>query len=330
MAEQASHQAPPEQSQQRGKSDDKCIGNRRVRTVLLSTLLLLFSIFAAGYLYILIGRAKDKADVIPGCTKCEDAAESRVHGANLIFAGLIFIMIFCVFTMFVAMLPACNPNKTKAGRIPAGIGLIFGATFYILGWIWYIGSDKEINYNFLTSDQQEDQDAIYLSWFGEALLFAATVILVGIDLLFPFRLLLEDEYKRLFFNLGLLCIVSVLVMPAYFLLTDYDGAAVIGTGYIVLFIATLIYLILFIMTCCTNDCKDKCAVRVTLAAAISVGGFITAIGYYVFAGGHSSLGDSGDDAKRVAYYIGYTILVGGLSFIWALDIAFDDIKANNK
>lgn len=78
-----------------------------------------------------------------------------------------------------------------------------------------------------------------------------------------------------------------------------------------------------------NDCKDKMAVRLTLAIFIAIGGVITAIGYYVYAGEVSTLGDKGDDAKRVAYYIGYTILAGGLSGVWALDIVWDDVKANN-
>ena len=70
-------------------------------------------------------------------------------------------------------------------------------------------------------------------------------------------------------------------------------------------------------------------VRASLAIFIIIGGAITAIGYYVYAGEVSTLGSAGDDAKRVAYYIGYTILVGGLSCVWALDIVWDDVKANN-
>ena len=152
-----------EQENKIGSSDDKCIGNRRIRTVILCLILLAFSIFAAGYLSNRITRAKDRDDVVTGCNTCEEAGDSRVHGANLIFAGLIFIMFFIVVTMVVAVLPACDPNTVKSGRIPAGLGLIFGATLYVLGWIWYIGSDKDINYNFLSSEEQEDQDAICMN-----------------------------------------------------------------------------------------------------------------------------------------------------------------------
>merc|ERR1712228_690171 len=178
----------------------------------------------------------------------------RIHGANLIFAGLIFMMIFTVITAIVAMLPMCDVNTKKMGRMPAGSGLIFGAALYILGWIWYIGSDKSITYDFLPTDKQEEQDAIYLAWFGEALLYSATVILLGVDLLIPHRYLLEDEYKRLFLNLTLLSIVSVLVMPAYFIL---DSGVTIGVGYIFILIPCVVYIVLFLLTCCTNDLKDK-------------------------------------------------------------------------
>merc|ERR1712129_132846 len=235
-------------------------------------------------------------------------------------------MIFLVVTMIVAVLPQCDVNTVKMGRIPAGLGLIFGATLYILGWIWYIGSDKEVIYDFLTDDLKSEQDATYLAWFGEALLYSATVILLGVDLLIPHQYLMEDEYKRLFLNLILLSVVSVLVMPAYFIL---DNGTTIGVGYILILLPCIVYIILFLMTCCTNDCKDKMAVRMTLGAFIVLGGVVTAIGYYVYAGEVNTLGDSGDDAKRVAYYIGYTILAGGLSTVWALDIVWDDVKANN-
>ena len=162
MAERAEHvqAATSEEDKQIGSSDDKCIGNRKVRTVILCLLLLAFSIFAAGYLEAQIQRAKDKNDVVQGCKACDDAAEERIHGANLIFAGLFFEMFFLVITMIVAILPQCDVNTVKMGRIPAGLGLIFGATLYILGWIWYIGSDKEVTYDFLTDDAKEEQDAI--------------------------------------------------------------------------------------------------------------------------------------------------------------------------
>eukprot|EP01083_Nonionella_stella_P272781 925147_1 len=294
MSSQQSHSAASEK--EKGKSDDKCIGNRKIRTIILCLLLLIFSIFAAGYLFLIVERAKD-ANVTTGCATCEEAAKSRVHGANVIISGLIFTMLFAIVAMFMVCIPACDPNKFKVGRIP-GLFLIFSGGFYIFGW------------------------------FGEGLLYGATTILLGLDLLIPHKYLLEDEFKRLFCNLGILCIVSILTMPAYFILSGVeDGVEAIGTGYIIIFVSTLCYIIIYLMSCCKSlNCKDKCIVRVILAIATVIGGLITAIGYYVFAGGHSTLGDEGDDAKRVAYYIGYTVLVAGLCCTWALDMAWDDIR----
>eukprot|EP01083_Nonionella_stella_P028773 79297_1 len=324
MSSQQSHSAASEK--EKGKSDDKCIGNRKIRTIILCLLLLIFSIFAAGYLFLIVERAKD-ANVTTGCATCEEAAKSRVHGANVIISGLIFTMLFAIVAMFMVCIPACDPNKFKVGRIP-GLFLIFSGGFYIFGWFWYINADKEIDYNFLSDSEKEDRDAIYLGWFGEGLLYGATTILLGLDLLIPHKYLLEDEFKRLFCNLGILCIVSILTMPAYFILSGVeDGVEAIGTGYIIIFVSTLCYIIIYLMSCCKSlNCKDKCIVRVILAIATVIGGLITAIGYYVFAGGHSTLGDEGDDAKRVAYYIGYTVLVAGLCCTWALDMAWDDIR----
>eukprot|EP01084_Bolivina_argentea_P083844 151786_1 len=313
-----------ENERETGTSDDKCIGNRQRRTWILCLLLLAFSVFAAGYLFLQVENAKNQVGTTSGCAICEESAASRVHGANAICAGLVLIMIFAILTMILVCVKSCDVNK-RGGCVP-GIGLVLGGSLYIFGWVWYIGADKEMGYNFLTDDEKQEQDAIYLSWFGEALLYAATVILLGIDLMLPHRFLLEDEFKRLFCNLGILCAQSVLTMPAYFLLSGVeDGVEAIGTGYIVICVATATYIILFITSCCHN-CKDNNCVRVVLAIAIVVGGVLTAFGYYVFAGGHDTLGDPGDDAKRVAYYIGYTILIGGLCIVWGLDIVWDDIK----
>eukprot|EP00483_Globobulimina_turgida_P000008 UN00008 len=229
---QASHSAQDSQREKEiGKSDDKCIGNRKMRTVILCLLLLLcFSIFAAGYLFLIVESAKD-ANVVSGCSACDEGAKSRVHGANVIVSGLILTMLFLLITMFMVCMPACDPNKIKVGRIP-GFFLIFSGGFYVFGWFWYINADKETDYGFLSDSEQQDRDAFYLSWFGEALLYGATVILMGLDLLIPHKYLFESEWKRLFCNLGTLCIVSILTMPAYFILSgDEEGVETIGTGY---------------------------------------------------------------------------------------------------
>merc|ERR1712013_291379 len=212
-------------------------------------------------------------------------------------------------------------------RLP-GLGLLLGALLYIFGWVLYITAEKEaFNYDALPSDTQEDLDAKWLGQFGEALLFGATVAFMAIDLLLPARLLFEFEWNRLFGNLSILVAVALLEIPAYFI-SNADGAPLIGTGYIVVFIAGVVYLVLYIFTCCKAGpgVKDSPKVRMALAALLLLGGVLTAVGYYWFAGGGDQLGESGDEAKRVAFYIGYTILAGGLCMVWALDIAWDDIK----
>eukprot|EP00483_Globobulimina_turgida_P002399 UN02401 len=247
---QASHSAESEPREKEiGKSDDKCIGNRKMRTVLLCVLLLVFCVFAAGYLFVLVDTAKSK-NVVTGCTACDEGAASRIHGANVIVSALIFTMLLLLIAMFMVCIPQCDPNKFKVGRIPGFFLVLFGG-FYVFGWFWYINADKETVYQFLSAEEQEDQDAVYLSWFGEALLFGATVMLMGLDLLIPHIFLFESEWKRLFVNLGTLCIVSILAMPAYFILSgEADGVETFGAGYSVIFVSTLTYIIIYLMSCC--------------------------------------------------------------------------------
>lgn len=89
----------------------------------------------------------------------------------------------------------------------------------------------------------------------------------------------------------------------------------------------MIYIILYIFTCCTCDCKDRCLVRVIIAVTLTIGGLLTAIGYFVYVGGGDKDIYTGDDQDvGVVYYVGYSVLVAGLAIIWALDMAFDDIK----
>jgi len=307
---------------QKGKSDDKCIGNRRFRTMILCAILLAFTIFAAGYLWELVEIASDAVDAFDS-----SAAQTVLHGANMIFSGLIFSMLFLLATLVLLFFPACNPSTNGKARIP-GIGLLLGAFLYIFGWVLWISGTKEYsNYDLLPSDLQEDLDALWLGLFGEALLFGATLTFMAIDVLLPARLLFESEWNRLLGNLSILLTVAVLEMPAYFI-SDEDGAWLIGTGYIVVFIAGLVYIVLFLFTCCKSapGIKDSPKVRLVLAVLLLIGGLVTAGGYYWFAGDTSQLGESGDEAKKVAFYIGYTILAGGLCTVWALDIAWDDIK----
>merc|ERR1719499_2562067 len=93
---------------------------------------------------------------------------------------------------------------------------------------------------------------------------------------------------------------------------EADGVGAIATGYLVLWVTCLVYVVLYICTCCTCNCKDKCLVRVVLAIALVVGGVITAIGYYAYSGNYNAdpnISTDSDDntGKLVAFYIGLTI-----------------------
>ena len=91
--------------------------------------------------------------------------------------------------------------------------------------------------------------------------------------------------------------------------------------------------------------KKDCLVRLILAAGLIIGGIIAAIGYWALAGafdtdsspsrpsgGTTYSVSSGNEDEYRAFYVGYTITLAGLCFVWALDIAFDDVKGyrNNK
>ena len=141
---------------QKGKSDDKCIGNRRVRTILLSGLLFAFAIFAAGHLFDLVDDAKTGKD---SCADC-DHYPGLVHGANFIVAGLIFCMIFLCVQMILLFIPSCNPSTNSRARLP-GIGNVLGGVLYLFGWIYYISKFKEINdYDNLSDESKENFDAL--------------------------------------------------------------------------------------------------------------------------------------------------------------------------
>eukprot|EP01084_Bolivina_argentea_P100313 180135_1 len=313
--------------EQKGRSDDKCMGNRRVRTIILSILLLVFSIFAAGHLFASQELFSDNKDAPNMPAPVHDYVNGGYNAYNVIVSGLIFILVFSIVTIVLFFIPKC---EGKQGRIP-GLFLILGGVLYLCGWIAFISAQKDYIYDELTPDGKEDMDAIWLGWFGEALLYSGCAIFLGVDVLL---LLFDSEGKRLFLNLGIICIVSILTMPAYFILSDndnVDGAEAIGVGYLFLFGVTLAYIILYVFTCCTCGIRDRTITRIILCIFMVLGGLITAIGYWVFAGGSDAamtLGSDDDEAKRVAYYIGYTIFIGGLVGAWTLDMAFDDIQGH--
>lgn len=66
---------------------------------------------------------------------------------------------------------------------------------------------------------------------------------------------------------------------------------------------------------------------------MAIGGLATAIGYWLYAKViHDSViasifanADSDEVGYVVASYVGYSIFIGGYAFVWAADIALDDI-----
>ena len=156
--------------------------------------------------------------------------------------------------------------------------------------------------------------------------------------------LFDDEAKRLATNLLNLCIVSAITAPVYYIQTEdlsasdlailtllgqypinSDGYAWIGTGYLILFWFCLIYVILYICTCCTCDCKDTRCIRLLMALGLIIGGVLAAIGYYIYASDFTS--DNADSPTNYTlYYIGYTVIIVGFPIVWALDIGIDDMR----
>jgi len=263
-----------------------------------------------------------------------DNIESIANAWAFIIAGAVVSMVGCVCAVLLFFIPGCDD---KLGRV-AGLVLIVGGVVYMIGWIWYIAARRDALDDFWDdySDAEREQiTAASAASFGEALLAGGSAILLGLDALFQ---IFDKESFRLGSNLGIILVVAAMCSPTYYLqicdedagqclIGSPDGVETIATGYAVLFWATLVYIVLYLFTCCTCNCKDNCLVRVVLAVALVIGGVLAAIGYYAKSGGLDDADADGDPAgKAVAYWIGYTILIGGLCIVWALDIALDDVK----
>jgi len=326
------------------ENDDGCIGNRRVRTIILASFIFAFFVFALAYLSNQEETARDAAkacdDLGPLCPSSSvfDALEPQANAFAFIIAGAAISMVGCVCAVLLFFIPGCDD---KLGRV-AGLVLIVGGVVYTIGWIWLIAATRDSYDDFWDSFPDKVQEQITArsaARFGEALLAGGSAILLGLDALFQ---IFDKESFRLGSNLGIILVVAAVASPTYYLqvctddmIADLecsvspDGVEAIATGYLVLFWATLVYIVLYLLTCCTCNCKDNCLVRVVLAVALVVGGVIAAIGYYAFSGGieEADVDVDGDPVgKEVAYWIGYTILIGGLCIVWALDIALDDVK----
>lgn len=319
--------------------DDGLIGNRKVRTIVISLVLIAFCALSFAYLQDYRDKWNElNVDTVFGetCESCESAANALA----VVMAGAATIGAACIFAMLLFFIN-CDDN---VGRV-AGVLLIIGGLLYLVGWLWYINvyvnMIPDIIYDNMGDEDKERLNAMLAGWFGEALLPSMTAILLGFDV---FMHLFDDEAKRLATNLLNLVVVSAMAGPVYYLLSDksdsttWDNAVLylimpidsdaynyIATGYLVIFCFAFAYVVLYICTCCTCDCKDTRFIRLIMALGLIAGGVLSAIGYYIYAGEFTS-SNSDDPTNKTLYYIGYTVMIAGACIIWALDMGIDDIK----
>jgi len=302
--------------------DDGCIGNRMVRTICLSLLIGTFMILAAPFWF---GIQEDAASLKEGCDKFNTAlcntANDNYYSSTIATSGVIITI--------AGLLVASIGFVVNVLRSIGGFVALCGGLLYCIGGIWFM-----ILVYGPASEQSDAYQYILYANIGEVLLPGASAIILGLDAGFLF---LDNESNRLSLNLALLMVVSCLCMGAYYaaICTDDsdqliclqpDGVEAIATGYLIIFWTAFTYIILYICQCCTCNLKDSLCVRLIIAVVLIAGGVVASIGYYVYAGGWEKLGLGDDETfnRAVAYYIGYTILFGGLCVVWALDMALDD------
>eukprot|EP01084_Bolivina_argentea_P247188 413587_1 len=196
--------------------DDGCIGNRKVRTITLSLFLIVFYVLGLGFFFKnhdvyndpnagtrIICEVGDDA----GCTSTTNALLFIVIGAFVAIASAI-----CAILLFFI---DCDDT---VGRI-AGVGLLVGGGFYIVGWTWYIRQYAQLVHLSnetlwpKDSDARNQMNAQLACWFGEALLPAGTSILLGVDV---FMHLFDKESHRLATNLAILFVVSAMCSVTYY------------------------------------------------------------------------------------------------------------------
>eukprot|EP00484_Ammonia_sp_Unknown_P023545 CAMPEP_0197024382 /NCGR_PEP_ID=MMETSP1384-20130603/4930_1 /TAXON_ID=29189 /ORGANISM="Ammonia sp." /LENGTH=347 /DNA_ID=CAMNT_0042452755 /DNA_START=836 /DNA_END=1879 /DNA_ORIENTATION=- len=338
-------------SKGKGSSDDGCIGNRKVRTIVLSALLAAFFVFACPYPSKYSDLFKDLKDTPLGAGEllCAGAAgdtdvscDDWITAYTLVMVGAIVCIVGCVLCVILFFIAG---QEQMIGRI-AGFILLIGGILYLVGWIMVmlLMRPSDDVYDLYTDDAKQQLDSALSVMFGEALLAGGSAILLGADAAFQ---MYENEAFRLASNLGIILAVACFCCPSYYAqmcpadpdtiggievpCETPDGVAAIATGYGILIITCAAYIILYICTCLTCNCKDACLVRVLFAVALVVGGILCAIGYWASLNvDDANFDDDSLTTARTVYYIGYTFLIGGLCCVWALDIAFDDVKNNKK
>jgi len=312
--------------------DDGCIGNRKVRTVTFSVLLIAFMCFGLAYFWDQQDYWTSASEGIlsAACDSCEDSK----HAWNMVVAGAFTVIASSIFAIILFFVNCDN----KLGRA-AGVGLIIGAALYLIGWTWYIAlyHDMVTQFNpLLTDDAEQRINMMLAAWFGEALLPSACAFLLGLDV---FMQLFDSEGTRLALNLLMIAVVSLMAGPIYYTLTeDSDSITVstgwypynsdaypwIATGYMLLGVFCVVYVFLYVFQCCTCDCKDSKVVRLLMALGLIGGGVLSAIGYWIYAGEFSK---NYDEATNITlYYVGYTVAIAGFPIMWALDVGVDDLR----
>lgn len=319
--------------------DDGCMGNRKVRTITFCVLLIAFCGFGISYFLQQKDYWPDLNSNLPvvgdTCSKCLDAG----HAWSMIVAGAFTIIGSAVFAIILFFVN-CDD---KLGRA-AGVGLVIGGLLYLIGWVWYLTIYQSLIEDFnnvLSDDSQDRVNMMLAAWFGEALLPSTCAFLLGLDV---FMHLFDHEGHRLAFNLLTIAVVSFLTGPCYYTLSqdeddvsilnfvgffpyNSDSYAWIATGYMVLGCFSVIYVALYICTCCTCDCKDNRLVRLLMALGLIVGGVLSAIGYWIYSSEMTS--ENADEPTNITlYYIGYTVAIAGFPIMWALDVGVDDLRGN--
>mmetsp|Transcript_1078 Transcript_1078/g.1429 ORF Transcript_1078/g.1429 Transcript_1078/m.1429 type:complete len:321 (-) Transcript_1078:56-1018(-) len=300
----------------KGTSDDGCIGNEKIRTVILSGLIIAFAGFAISLILDLRKPWYDINNISTTLCQNTGGCKGYLNGYTTSWVGLILFIVGGIAGIIVTFMDNETIKKIS------GVILVVAGICYLVGTSWVIGTFR----NTILYVGNSNQDAQLAAQFGEAMLPSIAAILLGLDLWIHF---MQDEWKRLLCNLLNICIVSGLCEAVYYTwadsdLTTSDSFACIAVGYTILFVVSLVYIILWLFQCCTCDCKDTACIRIIVAVGLIIGGVLTSIGYYILAS------DVYRSEQYVLFYIGLTIFVGGYSCVWALDIAFDDIKSKSR
>ncbi len=145
--------------------------------------------------------------------------------------------------------------------------------------------------------------------FGEVILGGASALMLGLDAAFSCY---ENEFNRIQSNLSMLFVVGMLCMSSYYaqqcdpdalVCLQADGVELIATGWLVIVIVALVYMIFMILKCeCLVDNK---LTRIVVAIALVVGGVLTAIGYWYYSAEFGGLGDDDGNSRFVAYCMSF-------------------------